>query len=531
MGIPSFYRHLCRRFPQIIGNGTGRVPPQWLCLDFNCAMYYVLRRQPAFPSESVSGPVSAEVSQWEANFQKDIASYMAEIILLVKPTAGVYVSCDGVVCAAKRRQQRLRRFKGPWMYGLENNVRRESGATDCDITRWDQNALTPGTAFMSKLAVVLKENAQTVTKTLGIPVIVSDTSEPGEGEHKLLKRMRHVSPATCAIYGLDADLILLGLLLEADTGATVSLVREAQEFESANTGGWRHMSIAAMRQSLLGRAASAAHVRDFVAGMSLLGNDFLPRSLTRTVRDDGIPLLIAELQEQWSQGKFLVCPEKGQIQGSILYKILESWAQKEADDMLAAVHAAARQATQPTGVGNNPVETAMKAFQAQPAKWNSISRLLSQNGKTLVPNWKQIYAEWRGHGAASAEDYLRGVGWVWDYYNGRQVCQGWMYDAHLPPLWSDIATALANAKYVVHPPKVEWNTSLPEWVHLLAVLPANSVDKLLPAGQRIINSNSWWWPYSWVLFDIGRTQLWECEVIIPIIPEAALRRFSQELRH
>jgi len=535
MGIPSFYRHLCRRFPGVVGPGPysdESHPPAWLCLDFNCAMYYVLRKMPA---------LQLSVATWERDFQKAIADYMTEIILMVKPTVGVYVSCDGVVCAAKRRQQRLRRFKGPWMHALEQDVRKQAGVTiQSDEEKWDQNALTPGTRFMAALSVVLKNEAARLSRTLNITVTVSDTEEAGEGEHKLMTHMRKAKPVSCAIYGLDADLILLALILEADTDTRVTLVRETQEFEgggsSGSSGGsgssgsksqWRHLDVAAMRKALLGSEVSNPQVRDFVAGMSLLGNDFLPRSLTRTVRDDGIPTLIAGLRALWKTGDTLIGPS-GSIQTAALRQIMTGWAASEEGDLIAAVRAANKHSRYPPGIGASPEETALKEFQSQPTVWCSIRHLAVTDGSRLKPDWRRIYMEdW---GSVSHADvvnaYIQGLAWVWDYYSGRPVDLGWSYDAHLPPLWSDISAYLTDSTQKdIAAPALKWPTPLPSWVHLLSVLPAASVEQLLPDHRSKLESQDWWWPTSWRIFDVGRSQLWECEPVIPVIPEAVLREW------
>jgi len=97
-------------------------------------MYYVLRQQPPFSVETQAA--------WESAFCDAIAAYMSSLITIGNPTKGVYVSCDGVVCAAKRRQQRLRRFKGPWVSSQEARILRKPV-----VETWDQNALTPGSAF------------------------------------------------------------------------------------------------------------------------------------------------------------------------------------------------------------------------------------------------------------------------------------------------------------------------------------------------------------------------------------------------
>ena len=73
-------------------------------------------------------------------------------------------------------------------------------------------------------------------------------------------------------------------------------------------------------------------------------------------------------------------------------------------------------------------------------------------------------------------------------------------------------------------PPVKYPEPLPEWLHLLAVLPVDSVRALLPpAAQRVVALAPEYWPTGWSLFDVGRRQIWECEPLIPMIPEGLLR--------
>jgi 5'-3' exonuclease len=291
MGIPSYYRNLIRVHKTLVQQAhPGTI--DWLWMDFNCLIYHTLRRM---------GPYTkASQSTWEATFLQEIATYTKKVVAQVKPKKGVYIAVDGVVPMAKMRQQRLRRFKSSWLseHGLAEG--QEVGQE-----RWDTNAITPGTAFMSSLRKMLEGLCKGQKGW-----VVSSSDEPGEGEHKVMAGLRGAGPGRHAVYGLDADLIVLSLLVQDSIGMSIHLFREQIEAGSMVRDAFgeeefQWFSIDGLRDVL----AEQVIVRDYCCAMSFLGNDFLPSSLGLKMRDDGHEVLMDLLGDFKAKGIRLVGSE------------------------------------------------------------------------------------------------------------------------------------------------------------------------------------------------------------------------------
>lgn len=91
-----------------------------------------------------------------------------------------------------------------------------------ETERFDSNCITPGTAFMVRLQNALKHFIKTKISNNELwqkcTIILSGHETPGEGEHKIMEYIRFLkanpayNPNTRhCLYGLDADLVMLGL--------------------------------------------------------------------------------------------------------------------------------------------------------------------------------------------------------------------------------------------------------------------------------------------------------------------------------
>jgi len=157
--------------------------------------------------------------EWEKDLLKEVEKTVKEVWVTAGKPDQVLLAVDGVVPMAKNRQQRVRRFKSAWL-------RKVAASTES----WDTNAITPGTHFMDSLGLMLKDVA---AKHAGWTV--SGVDEVGEGEHKIMKWLRDASfnsgsSSEIVVYGLDADLILLSMLVGEEKGLNLFLLREKQVF-------------------------------------------------------------------------------------------------------------------------------------------------------------------------------------------------------------------------------------------------------------------------------------------------------------
>lgn len=216
---------------------------------------------------------------------------------------------------------------------------------DAATKAFDSNSITPGTPFMDILATSLRYwcsyKLNTDPAWAKMKVIISDATVPGEGEHKIMDFIRsqrkspdHDPNTRHVIYGLDADLIMLGLATHEphfrvlredvffqDGKSRMCKLCGQKGHDAASCGGnaqesadadvkeraptlkpfiWLHVSV--LREylaveldvpNLPFRFDLERAVDDWVFLCCFVGNDFLPHLPALEIRENGIDVLTA----------------------------------------------------------------------------------------------------------------------------------------------------------------------------------------------------------------------------------------------
>ena len=510
MGIPSYYKRLIDRYPKLVQKGAIRSDA--LLMDFNCLIYQCVR------SDSLPNFTMDTRDAWEKALIEAVKKYTVKVWETAGRPSTVLIAVDGVVPMAKIRQQRLRRFKSRWMAARELEV----GVRKPGEEVWDTNSITPGTEFMEKLGTGLR----VLAAARGWKV--SCAAEPGEGEQKVMAWVReeaaNLDGKSVVVYGLDADLIVLSLLSIARTVPQIGgwkLLRELAEFQGgkADGGVFGTLDIRELLSILVPEGMTAAeYMMEYVCGMSFLGNDFLPHSLSVKMREGGHDLLCRTLSELHAGGKRLVVGDKVEI--ATVLELVKEWAKHEEEWIDENFSQKYKARPFPP---RNERERLMSTVEKLPLEWKEEAAIWKA-GRGLVVGWEGIYADKWLYGAGpdhTVREYLRGLQWILDYYLGKPVSYAWYFPWNVPPLWSDLEMELLCGATVAPNP-----VTLPvaPQEQLAMVLPLDSWWLLRDPRLRALPGKlPAYWPKRFGFFSVGRRWLWECEVEVPILTATRLK--------
>ncbi len=334
------------------------------------------------------------------------------------------------------------------------------------------------------------------------------------------------------VYGLDADLIVLSLLSVAREGAGVAgwrLLRELAEFEGGRGDGeaaFGCLDIKELLQILVPDELSPAeYMLEYCCGMSFLGNDFLPHSLSVKMREGGHDKMCRALTAIHTAGLRLVDSATGRVKPRVAAAFIGGWVATEEEDIAHGFREKYRGRGPPP---RSDKERAMLPVQNLPLEWKAESAIWSaQTG--LVDGWREAYyTSWMREAAptVAAGVYVQGLQWILDYYLGKPISYAWYFPWNLPPLWADIMVELDKGGCIEAPMPTP---PVAPQEQLAMVLPASSWWLVREARLKALPSKApAFWPSRFGFFSVGKRWMWECEAEVPILCMERLKSLLQD---
>ncbi|XP_028282686.1 5'-3' exoribonuclease 1 isoform X2 [Parambassis ranga] len=582
MGVPKFYRWISERYPCLSEVVQEHQIPEFdnLYLDMNGIIH-----QCSHPNDE---DVHFRIS--EEKIFADIFHYLGVLFRIIKPRKVFFMAVDGVAPRAKMNQQRGRRFRSA--KEAEEKIKKalDKGEVLPTEARFDSNCITPGTDFMTRLQEQLKyfvHNKLSNDKLWkNVKVYLSGHETPGEGEHKIMEFIRsenarpgHDPNTRHCLYGLDADLIMLGLTSHEPN---FSLLREEVRFggkksqkritaPEETTFHLLHLSL--MREYIdyefsdLKNKMGAAYdlervIDDWILMGFLVGNDFIPHLPNLHINHNALPLLYKNyISVLPSIGGYL--NENGNLNLRNFEKYLEKlsefdrehfsevfvdlkWFESKVGNKYlneAAGLAAEKEAVSKDANKNEDSVLSLAAL--------SLSEKVLEEGKAVADDEEEeddmFETEFRQYKrtyymtkmgvdvvsddflANQAKCYVEGIQWILHYYYHGVQSWSWYYPYHYAPFLSDIKN-ISRLKLTF-----DLGNPFMPFQQLLAVLPSASKE-LLPECYRHLMTSEFspiieYYPPDFKTDLNGKQQEWEAVVLIPFIDERCLLAAMDPCNH
>ena len=534
MGIPSYFSYIIHNHSGVVCKYLtliqNNIQFQRLYMDCNSILYDCYRQMPA------------DTVKWEDWLLDATAHQIDTYIRQICPSQLVYIAFDGVAPVAKMEQQRTRRYKswfeGSVMNHLENKAPLDPARSTC--------MFTPGTPFMQKLSHYMRAR---FVSTAGLTIRVATPDEPGEGEHKLFEHMRkNPTDQPSAVYGLDADLMMLGLFHLAHCPNTY-IFREAPQFaktllqktqtEVAQPDEPLFIDVAKLGRSIANEMRCGDpdphRMYDYVFMCFLLGNDFLPHFPALNIRTGGIDALLDTYRGLLGnkQETFLLSKTNPPtIQWQTLSKFMQELAKHEYGFWCQEYATRKRWDQKP------PQMHRKKTLKERTDLFQNTPVLYRKEEKYINPyesGWETRYYRALFAEGTQVQDvclnYLEGLEWVYQYYIQGRVDWTWCYKYHYPPLLKDLAPKVPH-RATTFLPTHDTKPVSPQ-AQLAYVLPPVYHDLLL-SPTFVQNNKQYYDGYEYTEDGLPKLEFqwafcryfWECHVHLPTIPTETLLTWS-----
>ncbi|KAA8586685.1 hypothetical protein FQN60_000521 [Etheostoma spectabile] len=540
MGVPKFYRWISERYPCLSEVVKEHQIPEFdnLYLDMNGIIH-----QCSHPNDE---DVHFRIS--EEKIFADIFHYLEVLFRIIKPRKVFFMAVDGVAPRAKMNQQRGRRFRSA--KEAEDKIKKalEKGEVLPTEARFDSNCITPGTDFMARLQEQLKYFVHNKLSTdklwQNVNVYLSGHETPGEGEHKIMEFIRsenskpsHDPNTRHCLYGLDADLIMLGLTSHEPN---FSLLREEDIGSRGNN--FSLASLVSDEGTQIGSDYDLERIiDDWILMGFLVGNDFIPHLPNLHISHDALPLLYKTyISALPTMGGYL--NENGHLNLRNFEKYIEKLAEFDREHFseifvdlkwfeskvgnkylneaagLAAEREAASKETNKIedstsservigegkgGVGDDEEEEE-DMFETEFRQYKRTYYMTKMGVDVVSDDFL----------AKQAKCYVEGIQWILHYYYHGVQSWSWYYPYHYAPFLSDIRN-LSELKLTF-----DLGKPFMPFQQLLAHLMTSENSPIIE-----------YYPVDFKTDLNGKQQEWEAVVLIPFIDERCLLAAMEPYNH
>ena len=530
MGVPKLFHSLIEQYHHNeVSNPTGyyiirkdidNELPIHLYFDFNSAIYQVIKPEIKTPEVLITHVIAYLDSLCNA-----IGTDKCQL---------VYIALDGVPPMGKIYQQRYRRFhsicrhnrirkinetqtSSNGNYGNkcnnidtgDNNISSSSASSSASNSasnsasvsnsasnsanvkrdiEIDTNMITPGTVFMHSLGLAIKkyilDRMKNNSKLNGgnIKYIFSDSSIPGEGEHKLINHIReskrlsidgtleeqafYSSPHNTVIYALDNDLIMLALTLDIDN---LYLFREATEYGNfaMNYDGrqYLYMDITELEEALIQNFRESygcskietsnekrRYLDDYVFLGLLLGNDFIPKTHWFSIAENGYERLMSAYWQIHNHTEaFMIDRITMLINTEMLCDMLYLIKEQE-QEAIESLFIKRRRARIKIREDCTELERQILLMDFYPLQYLHIERTINPWKTEWRERYYNICFHMDSHRPENLEmitqSYLKTLVWNFHYYFDKCISWDWAYTFPYAPTWHDIYNELVKHKNI-----------------------------------------------------------------------------------
>lgn len=535
MGIPAYFSNLIKKYPNIIKKlSQSKKKINHFFLDSNSIIYDAARNvkfEEITQNETIAFAIIINVIR-----------KIEEYIKLVGPDGTIMIALDGTPPIAKLEQQRQRRYKS-WYTG--EIIRSIKCKKVPDL--FNTVEITCGTKFMDNLNERLIAHFKNPAKYGVKKLIVSGSNECCEGEHKIFEYMRLHKAELCndthLIYGLDSDLIMLGIN-HLPICPNIYLFRETPEFiksiDASLEPNENYMldipELAKMITSDLNmgygganqdvEACSMNRVYDYILLCFFLGNDFLPHFPALNIRTGGTEKMINAYKATIGGTKELLTDGKT-IYWKNIRKLVSFLADKEEDYIKAELKLRAKR--EHTFYPDDVPDQMYRKFEAIPTTERELEKYINPD----KDHWQVRYYRSLFQIDADEEkkkqisiNYMEGLEWTLKYYTTDCPDWRWFYKFKYPPLLSHMLPYIPEFEttFIVEKPR----NPVSQMLQLAYVLPVDCLD-LLPKKLykhlflefgHIYGSD---YDFVWCFCKY----FWESHVLLPEIDIPTLEKFVE----